>query len=61
MFRSAVLNLHIKIYSPYFNIILAHTELCPLLQGFPSDAELLPLTVGYNVNLNKLHAVLIVL
>jgi hypothetical protein len=27
----------------------------------PWDTELLPLTVGHNVNLNKLHAVLIVL
>ena len=37
---SAVLNLHIKSYSPYFDIILAHRvvtysphkEMCPLLQ-----------------------------
>jgi hypothetical protein len=27
MSPTAVLNLHIKSYSPYFNIILAHTEL----------------------------------
>jgi hypothetical protein len=27
----------------------------------PSDTELFPLTLGHNVNLNKLHAVLMVL
>ena len=43
MSPTAVLNLHIKSYSPYFDIILAHRvvtysphkELCPLLQSYP--------------------------
>jgi hypothetical protein len=39
---------HIKNYVPYYRVI-------------PSDTELFPLTVGHNVSLNKLHAVLIVL
>jgi hypothetical protein len=34
-------------YVPYYRVI-------------PWDTELLPLTVGHNINLNKLHAVLIV-
>jgi hypothetical protein len=37
----------IKSYVPYYRV-------------FPSDTELFPLTVGQNVNLDKLHAVLIV-
>ena len=66
----AVLNLHIQSYSPYFNIILSHTELyliphikryVPYYRVIPSDTELFPLTVGHNVNLNELHAVLIAL
>jgi hypothetical protein len=37
-----------KLYSP-------HKELCPLLQGYPFRCRVIPLTVGHNVNLNKLH------
>jgi hypothetical protein len=37
-----------RIMSPYYRFI-------------PSDTELFPLTVGHNVNLNKLQTVLIVL
>jgi hypothetical protein len=60
---TAVLNLHIKSYSLYFNIILAHrvVSYVPYYRVIPSDTELFPLTVGHNVNFNKLHAVLIVL
>ena len=39
-----------------------HNELCPpYYRCIPLDTELFPLTVGHNVNLNKLQAVLIVL
>ena len=31
----------------------------PITELFPSDTELFLLTVGHNVNINKLHAVLI--
>jgi hypothetical protein len=44
MSLTAVLKLHIKSYVLYYRVI-------------PSDTELFPLTVGHNVNLNKLHAV----
>jgi hypothetical protein len=45
-------NLHIKSYSPYFNIILTHRvvtysphkELCPLLQSYPFKYRVIPLT-----------------
>ena len=67
MSPTAVVNFNIKSYSPYFNIILAHTELLliphiksyvPYNRVILSDTELFPLTVEHNVNLNKLHAVL---
>ena len=60
------INLNISIFLPkasnslYIGVPTA-TSNVPYYRVTPSDTELFPLTVGHNVNLNKLHAVLIVL